>query len=108
LAARNPIGGRVSRQDDHTRWNTVVGVIGDVRHTSLEEPAEPQIYEPDTEFGGGYIAVSSSLPATSLVAAIRTTLHSVCALLTLSGTIAAMIPARRAASIDPMQALRAE
>jgi predicted permease len=76
FAGRNPIGGRVSRQDDHTRWSTVVGVIGDVRHTSLEEPAEPQIYHPDMEFGGGYIAVRSSLPAKPLAATIRTVLHS--------------------------------
>jgi ABC-type antimicrobial peptide transport system permease subunit len=33
---------------------------------------------------------------------------SVCALLAVSGLIAAIIPARRAASIDPMQALRTE
>jgi predicted permease len=76
FAGRNPIGGRVSRQDDPTRWSTVVGVIGDVRHTSLEEPAEPQIYNPDMEFGGGYIAVRSSLPAKPLAATIRTILHS--------------------------------
>ena len=76
FAGRNPIGGRVSRQDDHTRWNTVVGVIGDVRNISLEEPAEPQIYEPDMEFGGGYIAIRSSLPAKSLAASVRTILHS--------------------------------
>ena len=76
FAGRNPIGGRVSRQDDPTRWNTVVGVIGDVRHTSLEEPGEPQIYNPDMEFEGGYIAVRSSLPAKPLAATIRTILHS--------------------------------
>ena len=76
FAGRNPIGGRVSRQDDPTRWNTVVGVVGDVRNTSLEEPPEPQIYEPDVEFGGGYIAISSSLPAKTLAADLRTILHS--------------------------------
>jgi predicted permease len=76
FAGRNPIGGHVSRQDDHTRWSTVVGVIGDVRHTSLEEPAEPQIYEPDMEFGGGYIAVRSTLPPKALAAEIRSTLHA--------------------------------
>jgi predicted permease len=76
FAGRNPLGGRVTRQDDFTQWNTVVGVIGDVRNNSLEEPAEPQIYEPDMEFGGGNIAVLSSLPASSLAATIRTTLHS--------------------------------
>jgi predicted permease len=73
---RNPIGGRVSRQDDHTRWSTVVGVIGDVRHTSLEEPAEPQIYHPDLGFEGGYIAVRSTIPAKALAATMRTILHS--------------------------------
>jgi ABC-type antimicrobial peptide transport system permease subunit len=36
------------------------------------------------------------------------TILSVCALLAISGMIAALIPARRAASIDPMQALRTE
>lgn len=36
------------------------------------------------------------------------TIMSVCALLAVSGLIAAIIPARRAASIDPMQALRME
>jgi predicted permease len=77
FAGRNPIGGRVTRQDDPTRWNTIVGVIGDVRHTSLEEAAEPQIYDPDLEFGGGYIAVRSTLPPKSLATAIRSTLHAI-------------------------------
>jgi ABC-type antimicrobial peptide transport system permease subunit len=36
------------------------------------------------------------------------TILSVCALLAVSGLIAAIIPTRRAASIDPMQALRTE
>jgi predicted permease len=76
FANRNPIGGRVSRQDDPTRWSTVVGVIGDVRNTSLEEPAEPQIYHPDMEFGGGYIAVRSTLLTRPLEVTIRTILHS--------------------------------
>ncbi|HTT18970.1 MAG TPA: ABC transporter permease [Candidatus Sulfotelmatobacter sp.] len=76
FAGRNPIGGRISRQDDTAQWSSVVGVIGDVRHNSLEEPAEPQIYHPDIEFGGGYIAVRSSLPAGSLAVSIRTVLNS--------------------------------
>jgi putative ABC transport system permease protein len=36
------------------------------------------------------------------------TILSVCALLAVSGLLAAIIPARGAASIDPMQALRTE
>ena len=76
FADRNPIGGRVSRQDDHIQWNSVIGVIGDVRNTSLEEPAEPQIYEPDIKFEGGYIAIRSSLPTKSLASNVRTILHA--------------------------------
>jgi predicted permease len=77
FAGRNPIGGRVSRQDDPARWSTIVGVIGDVRHTSLEEAAAPQIYHPDLEFAGGYVTVRSVLPPKSLASAIRTTLHAI-------------------------------
>jgi predicted permease len=77
FANRNPIGGRVSREDDHTRWSTVVGVIGDVRDSALEKEPEPQIYNLDGDFGGGYIAVRSTLPAKSLAATIRSTLHTI-------------------------------
>jgi predicted permease len=76
FANRNPIGGRINTGERHIQWNTVVGVIADVRHTSLEEAAEPQIYHPETTFGGGYIAVRSTLSAKPLAATIRTILHS--------------------------------
>ncbi len=46
FANRNPIGGRVNTDDHHVKWSTVIGVIGDVRHTSLEEAPAPQIYNP--------------------------------------------------------------
>jgi predicted permease len=74
---RNPIGGRVNREDNHTLWNTVVGVIGDVRHSSLEEAPVPQIYNPDAGFQGGYIAVRSLIPPKALAAEIRETLHTI-------------------------------
>jgi predicted permease len=74
FANRNPIGGRVS---NHTQWGTVVGVIGDVRDSALEKEPEPQIYNLDGDFEGGYIAVRSTLPAKSLAATIRSTLHSI-------------------------------
>jgi ABC-type antimicrobial peptide transport system permease subunit len=77
FADRNPIGGRVSRENDHTRWSIVVGVIGDVRDSALEKDPEPQIYNLDGDFEGGYFAVRSTLPAKSLAATVRSTLHSI-------------------------------
>jgi predicted permease len=77
FANRNPIGGRVNTDDHHVHWSTVVGVIGDVRHTSLEEAPAPQIYHPVAETDGGYIAVRSVLPAKAMAAEIRSILHSI-------------------------------
>jgi predicted permease len=74
---RNPIGGRVNTDDHRIQWSTVVGVIGDVRHSSLEEAPVPQIYNLNTGFQGGYIAVRSTLPPKSLAAEIRSTLHAI-------------------------------
>ncbi len=73
FANRNPVGGRISTDDNHSQWSTVVGVVADVRHTSLEEPPQPQMYSPD--YGeGGSIVVRSTLPPSTVVSEIRTTL----------------------------------
>jgi predicted permease len=77
FANRDPIGGHINTDDHHIQWSTVVGVIGDVRHSSLEEPAAPQIYHPANDFGGGYIAVRSMLPPKALAAEIRSTLRAI-------------------------------
>jgi predicted permease len=77
FAHRNPIGGRVNTDDHHIQWETVIGVIGDVRNTSLEEVAAPQIYHPANGLDSGYIAVRSTLPASTVAAQIRSTLHAV-------------------------------
>jgi predicted permease len=74
---RNPIGGRISTDDKHAKWSTVVGVVADVRHTSLEEEPQPQIYEPAYDFGGASIAVRSTLPPTTVANEIRSTLKSI-------------------------------
>ena len=64
FADRNPIGGRISTDEkDHTQWSTVVGVVADVRHLTLEEAPQPQMYSPGYEFGGAYIAVRSCAAA---------------------------------------------
>jgi len=77
FANRNPIGGRINTDDDHPHWNTIVGVVGDVRHSSLEDAPAPQIYLLNNGLPESYIAVRSTLPAKSLAATIRATLHTI-------------------------------
>lgn len=74
---RNPIGGRITGDSKLQRWWTVVGVVADVRHTRLEEPAPPQMYHASYDFGGSYIAVRSSLPPGVVENEIRSTLKSI-------------------------------
>jgi len=77
FANRNPIGARISTDDNHSKWSTVVGVVADVRHLTLEEAPQPQIYAPSYEFGGAYIAVRSVLPPATVASEIRRTLKGI-------------------------------
>jgi len=81
FAGRNAVGGRVSPTDPDNStgkydWSTVIGVIADVRHTSLEEPATPQMYRLNEDIDEGYIALRSSLPASAAATQIRNALHA--------------------------------
>jgi putative ABC transport system permease protein len=74
---RNSIGGRISTDEKHAHWSTVVGVVADVRHVSLEEEPQPQMYNASYDFGDESVAVRSSLPPATVANEIRTTLKSI-------------------------------
>lgn len=74
---RNPIGGRISTDEKHAKWSTVVGVVADVRHTGLEEEPQPQMYNAAYDFGGAYVALRSTLPAPVVANEIRATLKAI-------------------------------
>lgn len=76
FAGRDAVGGRISGGDPQDAWSTVIGVIADVRHTSLEEAASPQLYRLG-DIDGGYIALRSSLPASAAASEIRSALHAI-------------------------------
>jgi putative ABC transport system permease protein len=74
---RSPIEGRISTDEKHADWSTVVGVVADVRHTSLEEEPQPQMYNASYDFRDASIAVRSTLPSANVMNEIRTTLGSI-------------------------------
>jgi predicted permease len=74
---RSPIGGRISTDDQHAHWSTVVGVVADVRHMGLEEEPQPQMYTTSYDFGDESVAVRSTLPAATVENEIRETLKSI-------------------------------
>jgi predicted permease len=76
---RNPIGGRISGDPKVkiTDWATVVGVVADVRHVSLEEQPQPQTYNAGFDSGDANIAVRATIPAASVIREIRTTLRAI-------------------------------
>jgi putative ABC transport system permease protein len=53
FGANDPIGRRVrlGRVDSDAPWLTVVGVIGDVRHTAVQDRPQPEIYVPLAQEG---------------------------------------------------------
>jgi predicted permease len=76
---RNPIGGRITGDPKVkiTDWSTVVGVVADVRHMSLEEDPQPQMYNAGFDGGDAGIAVRATIPPPAVMNEIRTTLRAI-------------------------------
>jgi putative ABC transport system permease protein len=48
LPRDNPVGSRIrwAGDDGPPRWMTIVGVVGDVKHSGLDQSTDPAVYEP--------------------------------------------------------------
>jgi putative ABC transport system permease protein len=73
---RNPVGGRITGDPKQARWWPVVGVVADVRHMSLEEVPQPQMYNPSYDADNASVAVRSTLPPATVANEIRATLKA--------------------------------
>jgi putative ABC transport system permease protein len=71
---RSAIGGRIQQGDPGDRWSTIVGVVADVRHSSLEAAPSPTIYSPSPFMES--IAVRTALPPDVMIASVRRALHT--------------------------------
>ncbi len=76
FANRDPIGGQISGDETRVQRSTVIGVVADVRHTSLEEDPQPQIYAPTYDPRERSLAVRSSLPPAAIANEIRSALKT--------------------------------
>jgi putative ABC transport system permease protein len=67
----NPIGKRISLGDDNLR--TIVGIVGDVRHTGLDDGPKMQAYEPRAQMSGFSMSLvaRTSVDPDGLTAAVR-------------------------------------
>jgi predicted permease len=102
FGTRDPVGLGI-RSGPHDPLRTVIGVVGNVHHSSLEAPAAPEMYQPlwQTDLGGGaFVVIRSSLPPDQIASAIRAALSKIDPNLALSdihtmGELASQSTARR-------------
>jgi predicted permease len=84
FGGKDPIGSRIQTGDPDpgAPWETIVGVVGDVKYSGLDSPPGPTLYVPYNEKGWVmwsremYLAVHSSGNAPEIVPAIRNQLAS--------------------------------
>lgn len=75
------IGKRINfddRDPQKTQWLTVVGIVGDIRHRSLDSEAKPEYYlpHPQLPYRGMILAVRSLQDPRALVSSIRRELQA--------------------------------
>jgi putative ABC transport system permease protein len=70
------IGHEFRSQD---QWHTIVGVVADVRHSSLEDPPRPTVYSPFLQMpdNHAYFTIRTTAPPDQLIASIGKIVRSI-------------------------------
>jgi putative ABC transport system permease protein len=73
------LGKRISRDDTKPEWMTIVGVVADIKHRSLDTESQPEYYLPHTQAPERemVLAVRSAQDARALARAIREELRNI-------------------------------
>lgn len=77
FADADPIGAELLIHAGGQATHEIIGIVGDVRQTTLMAPAEPQMYTPCRGTGYGTLVVRSDNDAASLAGAVRAAIRSV-------------------------------
>ncbi|HVG21442.1 MAG TPA: ABC transporter permease [Blastocatellia bacterium] len=72
----NPIGARISWARGPRQWMTIIGVVGDVKHSGLNQPEEPAFYSSYAQLNQPwkrwmYLAVRSSMDTSTLTNEVK-------------------------------------
>ncbi len=81
---RDPLGGQVRtgiRDLSKSSWSTIVGVVGNVRHITLEGASQPQLWRPADS--GDNFAIECAAPVQQVIGEARAALRSLDPALTL-------------------------
>ena len=80
FANRDAVGLGIHASEAHDPLKMVIGVVGNVRHSSLEADAPPEIYEPlwQSDMGmGSSVVIRTSLPPDSVETSVRAVLRTI-------------------------------
>ncbi|MGA2275943.1 MAG: ABC transporter permease [Bryobacteraceae bacterium] len=82
---QNPLGKVYSHGNDNGPWTQVIGVVSDVRQTSLTERPAPEAYAPFDGASRLFLILHTSLPPSGVTAQVRHVLGQIDASLPLYG-----------------------
>ena len=74
----DPLGQRIVIHARPARWNTIVGVVGDIRHSGLHEEPKPEMYRPFAQAPGAtmMLVVRTDGNPLRLAAALRSQVNT--------------------------------
>ena len=91
LPGQNPIGTRIDwAGNEPPEWMTIIGVVGDVKHSGLNQPVDPAVYAPFSQNDEAWrkwmtLVIRTRVPAAALVEDVKKQVWSLDSQIPVSG-----------------------
>jgi putative ABC transport system permease protein len=92
LPGQNLIGARIdwTRSSDPHEWMTIIGVVGDVKHSGLNQPVDPAVYAPFSQNDEAWrkfmtLVIRTRVPVAGLVEGVKKQVWSLDSQIPVSG-----------------------